>query len=182
MAEFHPGRLSVHSWSAHLMAKRGYKATPPEVRFWKKVRVGGIDDCWHWLGAIGKSGHGHFSYTTGQNKLAHRYAFELANGPIKNNLSVCHKCNNPVCVNPKHLRCATRRENNKHRAVSRPRSTIKSGVTGVYWDSLRRNWKAAGSKNNQYVHLYQGSSLKDAITARRSWELECINELKGVLI
>jgi len=88
------------------MTRRGLME---EERFWSHVRK--TVDCWLWIGAVSKFGHGAFHRSNRQRVDAHRYAYECHHGRIPAGLVVRHLCNNAGCVNPSHLALGTHADN-----------------------------------------------------------------------
>lgn len=95
------------------------------ARFWNNVEK--TDSCWLWAGATthsynsdGYLGSEKWKYgvlyaraQTGRRTQvrAHRFSYELHNGPIPKGLQIDHLCRNTLCVNPNHLEAVTNREN-----------------------------------------------------------------------
>lgn len=80
-------------------------------RFWAKVERIPLHPCWEWMGARSSNGYGNFNVGGGRFTTAHRFAYELANGPVAAALEVDHLCRNRSCVRLDHLEVVTPKEN-----------------------------------------------------------------------
>ena len=77
-------------------------------RFWSKVKK--TPECWLWTAYRDNKGYGEFGLDRKVHK-AHRVAYLLTYGAIPEGAHILHSCDNPQCVNPKHLRAGTRKDN-----------------------------------------------------------------------
>lgn len=76
-------------------------------------RIAQAGECIVYTRGRDAAGYGVVSKNGQRLGQAHRVSWELTNGPIPPGLLICHKCDNPPCINPDHLFMGTQGDNMK---------------------------------------------------------------------
>lgn len=114
-------------------------------RFFSKVSTTPTDaGCTEWT-AASRAGYGAFRIARRQLG-AHRVAYLISTGVDPRELSVCHSCDNPLCVNPSHLSLGTPQDNSTQMAIAgRAAKGDKNGAR-LYPERLARGEGNGNSK------------------------------------
>lgn len=141
-----------------------------------------MSNCWNWGGNKGSRGYGQL-YDPVLKRMdgAHRFYYRMLVGEIPAGKQINHDCDNPGCVNPKHLYLGTQSDNVQD-ALNRGRHRYKSpnlcGANGpsakLTWDTVEeiRTRYAVGGVTQVQLAKEFGVTQPDIheIVRRKSWK------------
>lgn len=163
------------TWTARRRALMASKIEPLPKRILDRIEYDTNGGCWLWTGAmILKTGYGTIGYG-GRSHGAHRASYETFKGPIPTGLLVCHRCDNPACVNPDHLFLGTVRDNSqdmiaKGRKPTFPGSSAPGAILHEKQIPIIRRLIADGLPNREIGNRFGVTpDVINAIKAGRSW-------------
>lgn len=153
-----------------------------EQLFWKRVdKYNGENACWLWMNVLNKHGYGHCTYK-GFRTYAHRISWMLHNKQqIPDKMVIMHTCDNPACVNPKHLQLGTQADNmrdmfakQRHKRTKGMRFRAPGGedhcrckLTWNQVNEIRRKYDSGNFTQQYLAHEYEVAQSRISYLVRK---------------
>lgn len=167
-------RMHYQRWQKH-GDPLGAAYQGPEAAFLAKTEpLVGDPGCLIWTGGTDRDGYGQLG-VNGRTVKAHRYAWERERGPIPDGMTIDHTCWERSCVNPEHLRLATRADNNRN--LSGVRKNGGGLPRGVTRDG--RRYRARVKHNGTEHHLGTFETVEQASQAAQTERAVLFGEFAG---
>lgn len=154
-------------------------STDPVERFWFYVdKSAGPEGCWIWTGYTVPNGYGRVAWY-GRVARTHRVAWQITHGEIPQGKVIYHTCDNPSCVNPKHLRLGTQKDNmedmvSKGRQGARDRRgtrIVRNAKLSEKEVKKIRELAATGLNQTDLARQFNvGRHTINSIVKRRAWK------------
>lgn len=158
--------------------KRGLPIIPLEERLKANMEVNPVSGCWEWQGTT-RNGYGRLTIgsrvdNTRRSESAHRVAYKVWKGDIPDGYEVCHKCDNPSCINPDHLFVGTRLDNIADRE-RKGRNVVKVGE-----EQGKSKLTKKIVKDTRWEHAYKGTSFQKLADKYGVSKKTMYNAIKGI--
>jgi HNH endonuclease len=137
------------------------------------------NECITWNLLRNKRGYGICTYKN-TRWYTHRLSFKLHNGELVPGMHICHTCDNPSCVNPKHLFQGTAKDNEADK-ITKNRNVrgTNSHYAKLTLQQINLILKLKGTASARYVGSLFGVSQQ---TVSRIWRgVTYKDELKSLV-
>lgn len=158
--------------------KQGMPIMPIKDRLLMHVIINPVSNCWEWQGSkrqgYGRTIIGSRKDGTRKSVSAHRLSYEVFKGEIPKGYEVCHKCDNPCCINPEHLFIGTRQDNVDDRE-RKHRNIVKVGE-----EQSRAKLTKKIVKDVRWERYYKGTSYRSLAQRYKVNKATMMNAIKGI--
>lgn len=136
-----------------------YRGLPLLEMILTKIKIS--DGCWEWQGLKERDGYPHIKYK-GKMIRVHRYIYEATYGKL-GKLHILHRCDNPSCVRPSHLRSGTPLDNARD-MIEKGRHPFSHFMNAETVLNIRRDYANSDKKRGIGIKIAKKYGLKPHIT------------------
>jgi len=158
--------LDITKFKSFSTVKRNFISKLPKEAFDSKFE----NSCWLWQGNMHWNGYGRINWGKTERYFAHRISYMIYNGFIPQGKVIRHTCDNPHCINPKHLVMGTQADNLKDMAKRNRHGMSKlnpEAVKVIKWMLKYKNYHGLASKLAR-LHDVTPYTIHD-IKRNKSW-------------